>query len=166
VKVPAGYKLYSKHIYDNTSSNPNNPNSPPITVYSNTGTNDEMLFDGMLHLAYQTGDELIDIESIINSDPLTGAAEKVKQEKSLQCIAFPNPFEHSFSLRYLLRESADVSIEIKDITGRTISVAALGKHSEGVHEWEWNAKDVAPGVYFYKLKAGNSTYENKIIKKD
>ena len=25
VKIPNGYRLYSKHIYDNTATNPNNP---------------------------------------------------------------------------------------------------------------------------------------------
>jgi len=171
VKIPAGYKLYAKHIYDNTTNNPNNPNNPPITVFSNTGTNDEMLFDGMMYLYYQPGDELIDIESIINSDPLMGVKENKMQETISNCVAFPNPFSHAVTFKYFLNRSADVSIEILDVLGRKINVYNCGRLPEGYHDWEWNGKDakegkLPAGIYFYKLKTGDFSFEGKVIKQD
>jgi hypothetical protein len=171
VHIPAGYKLYSKHVYDNTTNNPNNPNSPPITVYSNTGTHDEMLFDGMMYLAYQPGDELIDIESIINSDPLLGVKEIPADNAIVNCIAFPNPFNTSVSLRYYLNQPCDVSVEITDLIGRKISAYDLGKQSDGSHTWDWDGKDMrgnktSAGIYFYKIKANNFSYESKMIKQN
>ncbi len=171
VKIPTGYKLYSKHVYDNTVNNPNNPNNPPVTVFSNTGTKDEMLFDGMMYLIYQPGDELIDIESIINNDPLLSVNEISASPGELRSIAFPNPFHASITLRYVLQNYSDVSIEIRDVIGRKITAADLGKLAEGSHDWVWNGKDesgnkTSYGIYFYKIKAGNSTYEGKIIKQD
>ncbi len=171
VKIPAGYKLYSKHVYDNTSSNPNNPNTPPITVYSNTGTHDEMLFDGMMYMYYQPGDELVDIESIINSDPLLGVKENKPSNSIVSCFAFPNPFNNSVSLRYSLTQAADVNIEITDLLGRKIVSYELGKQADGTHVWDWDGKDfkgtrTSSGIYFYKIKANNFSFENKIIKQD
>jgi hypothetical protein len=172
VKVPAGYRLYGKHIYDNTVNNPHNPHSPPQTVYSNTGTNDEMLFDGMMYLAYQQGDEFIDIESIISADTLLTAGIKADKENNINfSVAFPNPFNNAVTIRYSLNHSSDVTLEITDLIGRKILSSSLGKQSEGTHFFEWDGKDakgnvIANGVYFYKLKAGNFTFENKIIKRD
>ncbi len=166
VRIPAGYKLYSKHVYDNTTNNPNNPNNPPITVFSNTGTKDEMLFDGMMYLNYQPGDELIDIQAIINSDPLLSVKQNAGGNAITSCVAFPNPFDHSFSLRYNLNQSSDVSVEITDVVGRKVASYDLGKQSDGSHTWDWDAKGVnaGDGVYFYRLKANNFTYVNKVIK--
>jgi hypothetical protein len=171
VKIPTGYKLYSKHFYDNTTGNPNNPNNPPIMVYSNTGTNDEMLFDGMMFMAYEPGDELIDIESIINSDPLLGVKENTTFSALINAVAFPNPFNNSVTIHYLLNQSSDVSIEITDLIGRKICSYNLGKETDGSHDWVWDGKDTkgnktSAGIYFYKLKANEFTFESKIIKKD
>ena len=172
VKVPIGYRLYSKHVYDNTSNNPNNPNSPPVTVYSNTGTKDEMLFDGMMYLKYQTGDELIDVETIINNDPLLSNVIEIKNNHTLsQHVAFPNPFIKSVLIRYQLNVSETVSIEITDVLGKKVYDYQAGKQSEGIQEWEWKGKDVngssvSNGIYFYKITAGNTIYEGKLIKQN
>lgn len=177
VKIPTGYKLYSKHVYDNTSANPNNPSSPPINVYSNTGTKDEMLFDGMMYLYYQPGDELIDIETMINNDTLynTNTAVGIKdiENKSaiINSIAYPNPFTNSIAIKYILNRASDINIEITDLIGRKIYANKLANQTEGYHELNWDGKDsfgskVSAGIYFYKIKAGAYTFENKIIKQD
>lgn len=171
VKIPAGYKLYSKHIYDNTTNNINNPNSPPITVFSNTGTKDEMLFDGLMYMYYQPGDELIDLEALINSDPLLGINEVSSNSNFVSSMAYPNPFNSSVTFRYSIKQSSDVSIEFTDILGRKIESYNLNKQNEGTHEWEWNGKDqkgnkISSGVYFYKIKANTFSFESKIIKQD
>ncbi|MDO9001601.1 MAG: T9SS type A sorting domain-containing protein [Bacteroidota bacterium] len=171
VKIPAGYRLYSKHIYDNTTNNPNNPNSPPIMVFSNTGTKDEMLFDGMMHMNYQTGDELIDIEAIINSDPLLQVKEFNNNENTITAFAFPNPFNNSISIRYSLNQNAAVTIEITDILGKKIGSYTIGEQTKGTHTWVWDEKEVkgnsiSSGIYFYKIKANNYSFKSKIIKQD
>jgi hypothetical protein len=173
VKIPNGYRLYSKHYYDNTASNPNNPNSPPITVYSNTGTHDEMLFDGMMYLLYQPGDELIDVEAIMAGDPLfnTGINDLGSKEFILKSNAFPNPFSDLINLQYTINDMATVTLEITDILGKQIVKSNFGKQTEGYHNWEWKSTDsngnkVPAGIYFYKIKANNNSYEGKIIKQN
>lgn len=171
VKIPAGYKLYSKHVFDNTTNNINNPSNPPIAVGAGLGTKDEMLFDGMMYMNYQAGDELIDIEAIINSDPLLGVKENTFNNGLINGIAFPNPFNNSVTIRYLLSQPSSVSVEITDLLGRKICAYDLGKETEGSHDWIWDGKDTkgnktSAGIYFYKLKANEFTFESKIIKKD
>jgi flagellar hook assembly protein FlgD len=140
-------------------------------VFSNTGTNDEMLFDGMMYMEYQAGDELVDIEAILNNDPLLAVKENTTKSNQINSFVFPNPFSNSVTIRYLLNQASEVSIEITDLIGRKICSYNLGKETEGSHDWVWDGKNLngnktMSGVYFYKLKVNNFTFESKIIKND
>ena len=57
--IPGGSTLYAKCTYNNKSSNPDNPNNPPVTVYPGLGTNDEMFYIPFDYLDYRQGDENI-----------------------------------------------------------------------------------------------------------
>ncbi|MDF2453637.1 MAG: hypothetical protein K0S26_3141 [Bacteroidota bacterium] len=177
VKIPAGYKLYSKHVYDNTAANPNNPSSPPVNVYAGTGTMDEMLFDGMMYLIYQPGDELIDIETIINNDTLlnpnsvTAIRDKESGTALINSVAYPNPFTNTIAIKYILKRATDISIEIRDIVGRKVYSGKSVNQSEGYHELNWDGRDLSgnkasAGIYFYTIKTGDYSFDNKIIKQD
>ena len=132
-----------------------------------------MLFDGMMYLVYQPGDELIDMQAIMDGDPLlvTGINNIPAKSFVLKSTAFPNPFNDIISLQYDISESANVSIEITDVIGKQIIKYNLGKQTDGYHVWEWKATDlngnkVPAGIYFYKIKANNFTFEGKIIKQN
>jgi len=59
LKIPAGSTITATAVYDNTSSNPDNPNNPPEWVFPGDGTTDEMFFIPMEFISYQEGDENI-----------------------------------------------------------------------------------------------------------
>lgn len=169
VKIPAGYRLFAKHVYDNTTANVNNP--VPVNTTAGFGTNNEMLFDGIMAMQYKPGDELLDIESMMKSDSLfvTNVKEKYTGSNNLQAIAFPNPFTNKISIKYALYQNVNVSFEFTDLLGRTISTYQTGKQPEGINEFNWNGKDekgndLPNGIYFYKITAGDQTFESKIIK--
>lgn len=169
VKIPAGYKLFSQHVYDNTTANPNNPT--PVNVTAGVGTNNEMFFDGIMFLQYKPGDELIDIESLMKGDTLfwTGIKENKTIDNKVRSIAFPNPFTNSVSIKYVLYENVEVSFEFMDITGRVISKCNTGKQQEGINEYIWNGRDekgnaLHDGIYFYRIKAGDQVLDAKLIK--
>ncbi len=172
VKIPAGYKLYAKHVFDNTSNNPNNPNNPPINVSAGTGTNDEMLFDGMLFLYYQPGDELIDVKSIIANDPLlaTGIKQFGSDANEIKAMAFPNPFTEETEIRYLLNTSSEIKIEIHDLQGRRIAMyLSPEKQVPGMQIWAWDGKNaeavpVPEGVYVLKLNVNGFSKAFKLMK--
>ena len=44
IKVKAGTQFHVEAVYDNSSKNPNNPNSPPKRVFFGPQTTDEMCF--------------------------------------------------------------------------------------------------------------------------
>ncbi|MBK6523796.1 MAG: T9SS type A sorting domain-containing protein [Sphingobacteriaceae bacterium] len=172
LKVPAGYALFSKHIFNNTTSNPLAGN-PPVNVSAGFATSNEMLFDGVMYMDYQTGDENIDLEAIILTDTLL--ANNVKPNGlpsvNVKAMAFPNPFNNDVTIRYAINTASPIKIIFTDVLGKQIAVYDQGKKERGSHEFIWNSKNkngqtLPNGVYFYTLKAGDQTFKDKIIKQD
>ncbi len=76
---------------------------------------------------------------------------------------YPNPFNTRTIIKYKLASAAEVSIDIYDILGRKIDTLASGLHSAGEHTVIWDAGDLASGVYFYRLKAGEELRTNRML---
>ena len=57
--IPAGSTITAICEYDNTISNPDNPNNPPEWVFAGEGTGDEMFFVPLRYVLYEPGDESI-----------------------------------------------------------------------------------------------------------
>ena len=145
VKIPAGYKLFSKHVYDNTANNPNNPNSPPGIVIAGTSTGDEMLFDEYMWLDYQPGDELIDIEALLADDTLlTLNANKIIPNAPLNAFIYPNPASNKLSI-YLSKKS-ECEARILSITGQIIKQADPFSDSTAI-----DVSSIPPGLYIVEL---------------
>jgi len=167
--IPAGYRLFAKHVFDNTTSNQNNPNNPPINVQAGFGTNDEMLFDGIMALPYLPGDELIDLEAIINSDTLlaTNIRKNIMVKEAVSALAFPNPFSGEVKIKYIQNDANPLSVRVFNILGQKVWSAELPKsYSNTILEFSWNGVNTngaesPAGVYFMELISGNS---KKVLK--
>lgn len=171
VKVPAGYTIRSSHLFDNTTNNPNNPNSPPQLVVAGTGTTDEMLFDSFQYLLYQTGDENIDIGSLLANDTLLNPPTSVDETSSaihVQSYAYPNPFNDYVKIGYELTHPAPTSISVYSVYGTEVKNLSCRNNSAGAYSIYWDGKNssgvkVPAGVYFYSIRAGKSATSGKIV---
>jgi ligand-binding sensor domain-containing protein len=76
---------------------------------------------------------------------------------------FPNPFNPVTTIRYELRTPGDVSLNIFDIFGRTISTLVEEKQQAGNHEAVWNAGGFSSGVYFCRLVTKDFIQAKKMI---
>jgi hypothetical protein len=76
---------------------------------------------------------------------------------------YPNPFNPSTTIRYSLTTCARVKLTIHDILGREIATLVSEEQSAGWKEVQWNAKDVASGIYFYKLTTGSFVETKKLM---
>jgi hypothetical protein len=65
---------------------------------------------------------------------------------------YPNPFNATTTIRYQLPEASHVRIDIYDELGRKVTTLVNGRRSAGEHNVEWNASDLASGMYFYRLE--------------
>jgi hypothetical protein len=168
VKVPAGYKLGSKHFYDNTTNNPDNPNNPPQFVQSGTSTTDEMLFDSFEWTPYQAGDELIDIGSILASDSLLTTAVNEVSVSDISSAAFPNPFGDYITIGYELTKPAKTEVSVYNMFGEEVKTLSSQFNSAGTYSVLWDGKNssgtkVPAGVYLYTIHAGKTAVSGKIM---
>ena len=65
VLIPNGTTLKSEAVYDNTSTNPNNPSVPPQLVTLGEGTYDEMMLVFFAYMPYLTNDQYLIIDKRI-----------------------------------------------------------------------------------------------------
>lgn len=78
-------------------------------------------------------------------------------------IPYPNPFNPSTTIRFLVKTQHSMSLHIYDITGRLVETLVNGKQNPGQHEIQWNASQYASGIYFVELVAGNKRDIQKLI---
>lgn len=81
---------------------------------------------------------------------------------------YPNPFSTSTAISYKLKTQAETRVTIYDILGRVVRQNLLGSQAAGAHSVFWDASDahgrkVAPGVYFYCLRAGGESRTGKMM---
>jgi hypothetical protein len=76
---------------------------------------------------------------------------------------YPNPFNPATLIRYTLPNDEQVRLEVFDAMGRQVAVLVNGKKSAGVHETVLQATNLAGGVYFYRLIAGEFVAKRKML---
>jgi len=66
---------------------------------------------------------------------------------------FPNPFNPTTKIRFDIPKNSNVKISIYDINGRIINQLINKDLVVGCYELNWNASNLASGVYFYRIDA-------------
>jgi hypothetical protein len=64
---------------------------------------------------------------------------------------------------YRLPRAAPVRIAVLDLQGREVAVVADGNHRAGTHSISWNARRLAPGMYFVKLRTPELDRVRRIV---
>jgi hypothetical protein len=80
----------------------------------------------------------------------------------------PNPFTEEINLNYTLPEATNVNIELFDIKGAKVATLVSNEIQTGAVSVSKNVAQhtSTPGVYMLKIKIGNKTYTEKIVKKN
>jgi hypothetical protein len=76
---------------------------------------------------------------------------------------YPNPFNPGTTIKYRISERKFVELRIYDILGREVDLLVNEEQDAGYYNIEFNAINLASGVYLYKLKAGDFTETKKMI---
>ena len=86
---------------------------------------------------------------------------------------YPNPFNPETWIPYRLAEDADVSLTIYDVNGELVRSIDVGHQSAAVYESRakaiyWDGRNrfgeqVASGIYFYSLSAGDFSATRKMV---
>jgi len=152
VRLPAGSTIYGNGVFDNTASNPNNPSNPPQWVGPGEGTNDEMFMIYFQYLPYQQGDELVDLEPLIQM-PTTVESIGSKTSESRLAVA-PNPASDQIWFSYIANGSERVGVYIYDASGRLVDRLVDGAVQNGEQRIAYPVNDLAPGIYVASARFG------------
>ncbi len=76
---------------------------------------------------------------------------------------YPNPFNSITNIQYQLPAASEVLLTIYNIRGQEVLRLVESDQPAGYHQITWNAANVASGMYFYRLRAGNFVQTRKMI---
>jgi photosystem II stability/assembly factor-like uncharacterized protein len=78
---------------------------------------------------------------------------------------YPNPFNSQTTISYELSNAEQVKLAVYDLSGRQLFTVIEGYQGSGIYSYRLstNEQELAPGIYFYKLEAGNSTQTRKMM---
>ena len=95
-----------------------------------------------------------------SENPIT-AGFKIEQN-------YPNPFNSATTISYDLSKNTHIELTIFNILGQKIKALVNCRQPAGKYQVQWNGrdnkgKDVASGIYLYRLKAGEFIQIRKMI---
>lgn len=160
IRIPKGTVIHAFAGYDNTSDNPNNPNSPPKLVTWGEGTADEMYYLPLHFVPYLPGDEFIDLEDALSdteNPPLHFAKTRLYPVQ-------PNPSPGgTVRIGYTLERMQPVRLGVYDLNGRAVALLAHGNAMPGEHVAEWDSSGLPAGMYCIVLEADGQVHTRKLL---
>ncbi len=81
---------------------------------------------------------------------------------------YPNPFNPSTIISFSIPEDTKVNLKVYNIKGQVVKTLLKEQIESGEHRITWDGKDnnnkqVASGIYFYKISAGKETKVKKML---
>jgi hypothetical protein len=76
---------------------------------------------------------------------------------------YPNPFNPSTTINFTVTDNIDLSLVIYDMKGRVVETLINGNMNPGVYNVNWNAKDIASGIYFARLSSASNEQIQKLM---
>ncbi|MDF1611824.1 multiheme c-type cytochrome [Stygiobacter electus] len=76
---------------------------------------------------------------------------------------YPNPFNPTTNIKFALPKSGNVKLVVYDITGKEVTTLVNNYLNAGQYTFEFNAKNLASGIYLYRIETDNFVKVNKMI---
>lgn len=77
--------------------------------------------------------------------------------------AYPNPFNPITTIRYGLYQNSYVTITIYNLLGKEVEILISETQTAGDKSVQWDATNVASGMYFYQIRAGEFVQTRKMV---
>jgi len=71
---------------------------------------------------------------------------------------YPNPFNPVTTIAYELKQSARVNLAVYDLLGRKVATLVSGVMPAAAHTIQFDASQLASGMYMYRLEAGDQVF--------
>lgn len=153
---PLGYTPYVITGSHNWSSSAENSNDENTLIIQDDQTANFYLQEFAARYYEANGTDSINIVTSIEDEPGVITDFSLMQN-------FPNPFNPVTTIRFQMPYSQKVELKIYDVLGREVKELFNDIAPAGVITIEFNAGDLASGVYIYRLKTENFMDSKKLI---
>lgn len=136
-------------------------------------TDKNTAYDVVMPLVLTDGELNIDFITVTNNAKLSaleireeGAGMEEPTEfptKYFLSQNYPNPFNPNTRIQYGLPKAAQVSINLYNVTGQKIGVLVEGRQEAGYYSVDFDAGNLAGGIYFYTIEANDFSQTRKMI---
>ena len=75
---------------------------------------------------------------------------------------YPNPFNPT-TIQFALPKTSNVHLVVYNILGQVVANLADGNYNAGYYKINFDASNLASGIYFYSLKAGDFVSVKKLM---
>jgi hypothetical protein len=136
-----------------------------ITELANSSTNLKIRFTLVTNGQVVADGWYVDNIKITNyMDVITGIGSEGEIPARFALMQnYPNPFNPSTKIRYSIAKNSFVTIKIYDALGKTVNTLVNENKNPGNYEISFDASELASGLYFYKIQAGDFTDVKKMI---
>ena len=76
---------------------------------------------------------------------------------------YPNPFNQSTIFNFQCPLKSRVSLKVYDVSGREVATVVNEELNAGSYSVRFDAGNLASGIYFYRLNAGDFSDTKKLI---
>ncbi|MCW8810313.1 MAG: T9SS type A sorting domain-containing protein [Ignavibacteriaceae bacterium] len=76
---------------------------------------------------------------------------------------YPNPFNPSTTIKYSIPEDGFVKLAVYNMLGEQVATLVNAQQKSGRYEINFNASNLASGVYVYRIEAANFTASKKLM---
>lgn len=84
----------------------------------------------------------------------------------IELKAFPNPFSTNTQIEYALARASRVDITIYNSVGSKVAELNSSDQQAGTYSYTWGEEQIASGLYYLLIKAGDYTEVVKLLKKN
>ena len=74
---------------------------------------------------------------------------------------YPNPFNPSTTIKYAIKSTSNVEINVYNIVGKKVATLVNGVKSAGTYTVNYNASGLSSGMYFIQMKVGSQVFIKK-----
>ncbi|MEO8513768.1 MAG: T9SS type A sorting domain-containing protein [Ignavibacteria bacterium] len=76
---------------------------------------------------------------------------------------YPNPFNPATNIQFSIPESGNIILKVFDVSGREAAELVNGRLSAGSYNHNFDASQLASGIYFYKLESESFSQTKRMV---
>ena len=76
---------------------------------------------------------------------------------------YPNPFNPTTTLKYAIPKESRVQLDVFNLLGEVVATLEDQVRQPGYYEATFDGRNVASGVYLYRIRAGDFVMTKKLV---